>query len=433
MGDWINPKTLITTFVGIAVGVVAALYLTGSAALKTQTDPSVSYLDMGASNKGVYLAVWTDQRDGNNDIVGAIIQPRTTNVKSNFPLTVASGSQANVKLAANTTNKEFLVVWQDQRNGAFRDIYAQRVRYDGSLIGGNFAISTAIDDQTDPTIAYNAKKNIFLVIWQDYRNSGSTKTDLYGQRVAHDGKLLGGNFVINKYSANSYQPNITYSSTNNEFMLVWQDDRSPSAVKLDIYGQRLNSDGKAIGNEFVISSGTGDKSRPSVAYNIQSKVYLVAWDDKRQFSSNKTDVYGQMVTATGSLAGGNFAISATTGYQIVAAVESALNDFLVCFSDTRNYSQSKTDIYAQRISVSGKAVGNPIGVSNQADDQDKNSVAYAGRDNSYLVVWKDWRNLNTSSMDIYGQHIDNQGVLLKTDSKTNFLISVPAVSGKLTP
>ncbi len=417
-----------------ALGIVLYIYYTGSGALTSQQKPVVAYLDKDSTNKGIYLSVWTDQRDGNNDIVGAIIDPQGTTVKSNFPLTVANATQTLPAVAANKTNKEFLAVWQDQRNGPPRDIYGQLVRHDSKLVGKNFPVSTASNDQTDVAVAYDSKMNHYLVVWQDYRNTNTTLTDIYGQIISHDGTPKGKNFVISNHPANSYEPSVAYNSTDDEFLVVWQDDRSTTATVFNIYGQRLSGVGQTLGNEIPISAVPTYQSHPEVAYDASNKTYLVVWQDNRNFATAKEDIYGQRLKNTGALDGGNFPISTAKGFQGGSlSVASEPQNFLVIFDDTRNMPTTKLDIYGQRVSPSGQLKGNNFPISNHSADQSWNSVAYAAKDSSYLVVWQDWRNLNTTSTDIYGQHVAIDGTLLQTASNVNFLISVPKVSGQLKP
>lgn len=431
---WWRDWRLLTIFVlAAALGIVLYVYLVGSAAPSDQSRPKVAYLDMGSASKGMYLAVWTDQRDGNNDIAGAIIGHQSKSVSSNFPLTVANASQASPALAANTTNQEFLVVWQDQRNGSFRDIYGQRVRHDGSLVGTNFVVSNASNDQTDVVAAYNATQNQYLVVWQDCRNS-ATLTDIYGQFVGHDGKLIGANFVVSKHPANSYEPSVAYNSGDDEFLVVWEDDRSATVGDFNIYGQRVSATGNLLGSEFPISIAPNSQNHPEADYNALGKTYLVVWQDRRNSVTSEEDVYGQLVKNTGALAGGNFAISIASAFQGgQLSVASEAQSFLVSFDDTRNLSTTGGDIYAQRVSAAGGLQGNNFAVSDHKTIQSWSSVAHASKDLSYLVVWQDWRNKNTTGTDIYGQHLAIDGTLVQTASNKNFLISVPAVSGKLKP
>jgi len=109
----------------------------------------------------------------------------------------------------NTVADEYLIVWHYRRFVTDKDLYGQRVSGAGALIDNpgtttdetnpavNFAISTAPEIQEYAAIAFDEGRNKFPVVWYDYRDaSGMVNANIYGQRVANDGRLLGGNFSI---------------------------------------------------------------------------------------------------------------------------------------------------------------------------------------------------------------------------------------------
>jgi hypothetical protein len=417
----------ITTVFGFAAafGVVLYMWLAGSPAPSAQKDPSVAYLDAGSTGKEAYLVVWTDLRWKTEAVAGAIISPRSAVVNENIPIATNPGGLEKPVVAANTTKEEFLVLWEDQRKSVFKDVYAQRVGKDGSLIGTDFPVSTAVDHQENIAVSYNSTKNQYLVVWQDSRSTGATQTDIYGQFVSHDGKLIGGNFAICVHADDNYRPAVAYNATDDEFLVVWQDYRPSSGT--DIYGRRVSSTGTLSGNEIVVSSGASSEYNPDVAY-LASGTYLVVWDDWRNFSASKRDVYAQLVTPAGALSGGNFAVSTASGSQGEPSVASGAQGFLVTFDDGRNKSGGIEDIYAQLVKADGTLSGTNFVVTNEKSDKAWNAVAYAAKDKSFLVVWQDWRDLKATDTDIYGHHVDAKGTIIQPPaSDENFAVSVPGV------
>ena len=145
--------------------------------LKDQRLPAVAY----NSQDNVYLVVWQDNRDGNWDIYGRRISA-DGGMHGDFPISRAAGSQQAPVVAYNGQNNEYLVAWQDGR-GDDEDIYGQRVSNEDKLLGGECPISVFANDQEHPDVAYNSQANEYLVVWQDERN-GEDNDDIYGQRVA---------------------------------------------------------------------------------------------------------------------------------------------------------------------------------------------------------------------------------------------------------
>ena len=129
------------------------------------------------------VVVWQDDRNGNWDIYGATIDCSTDTAGPATPVCTADGDQTVPDVYCG------FAVWQDDRNGN-ADIYGTWLGGDqwcagklvrGQLIrgkvgchpDGEFAISTAAGDQTDPSVAGP------LVVWTDARN-GAGDTDIYG-------------------------------------------------------------------------------------------------------------------------------------------------------------------------------------------------------------------------------------------------------------
>src|SRR5262249_47760489 len=67
------------------------------------------------------------------------------------------------------------------------DIFGQRVTTGGGLSGAEIAISTAANDQTRPSIAFQAGH--WFVVWRDTRNSVGAQGDIFGTRLDTTGTV----------------------------------------------------------------------------------------------------------------------------------------------------------------------------------------------------------------------------------------------------
>lgn len=101
--------------VAAIIGVTLIVYRIGTPAQQDQQSPTVAYLD---SDPGRYLVAWTDGRGVSGDIVGAIVDAGGTRVDVNFPIAVNDAAQRNPAAAANPVDRDYLVVWEDERGGA---------------------------------------------------------------------------------------------------------------------------------------------------------------------------------------------------------------------------------------------------------------------------------------------------------------------------
>jgi len=274
-------------------GITSGVNFTISNAVGYQYNPSVAYDSVNQR----FLVAWMDYRSGSSyDIYGQMVNADgslygagiTSGV--NFTVSNALNYQYYPSVAYDSVNQRFLVAWQDERNGN-NDIYGQLVNADGSLYGAgitsgvNFTISNALNAQYAPSVAYDSVNQRYLVAWYDYRSGA---WDIYGQVVNADGSLYGAgitsgvNFTISNALGYQQSPSMAYDSVNQRFLVVWQDERNGPS---DIYGQVVNADGSLYGVgitsgvNFTISATSSNKFDPAVAYNPLCSSFLVAYQD----------------------------------------------------------------------------------------------------------------------------------------------------------
>jgi len=124
-------------------------------------------------------------------------------------------------------------------SGSVTDLYlppwrSQNLPASDEVEGPNFKFSGKTVDHGSSAVAYNSTDNEYLVVWQDNRRRATRKWDIYGQRVTSDGQRLGSNFrIIGKRATLccAWHPAMTYSPTENEYLVVWDDGH--------VYGQRV--------------------------------------------------------------------------------------------------------------------------------------------------------------------------------------------------
>jgi len=323
-----------------------------------------------------------------------------------FLVTDAAGYQNTPAAAFNPADDEFLLVYRDSRGHTFPDIYAQRVRSDGRLLGNAIPICDYYDNQVDPQVAYLASADRYLVVWSDGRNAGETP-DIYGQLVQRDGSLDGENFPIAVSPGGHFRPRLV--AGENAFLVVWG-----YAVGGDsgVQGQQVAGDGTLLGARFDISDGTAWAGQPDVAYRPAVNRYLVVWADARGADQ---DIYAQQVLPDGTLVGDNIPVTGAPGAQawpVVAAgggaaggVEDAV---LVVWEDGRNGAQR--DIYGQRFKPGDTFLGIDIPISVGPGLKKTPAVAIweTAGSSVFFVVWE----MPTGRGDIYGQRIASTGQLI---------------------
>jgi hypothetical protein len=190
-----------------------------------QTDPAVAV----DSANTVYV-VWTDKRNGSNDIYGAA---SNSGPWTNVPIVNKAGNQSSPAIAAETAGSILHLLWVDDASGNSDIYHAATNGLPSSPVTG----SSIIDDssgrnQVEPTIAVTGSTGNNLEVfacWQDRRNiaGASGDTDLYFAEVSSDG---GTNVFVGDDSTNSNQnqPAIGVDAHGHPY-LVWGDSRSTNA------------------------------------------------------------------------------------------------------------------------------------------------------------------------------------------------------------
>jgi len=298
-----------------------------------------------------------------DDIYGQRVKANGNLTGGDFRIsgTAATSDERSPMVAHNSATNQYLVVWLDHRDEGTRgwDVYGRRVKASGRLAGGDFRISgpAATDDEWEPAVAYNPTSNQYLVVWEDKRNYATRKWDIYGRRVKAGGNLAGGDFRISGTAATSDdgEPAVAYNPTSNQYLVVWRDYRNSGTRGYDIYGRRIKAGGNPAGGDFRISgtAATSGEWDAAVAYNPTSNQYLVVWKDSRNLVTRGSDIYGRRVKAGGRLAGGDFRISgpAATFGELwpTVACNPAGNQYLVVWQDGRKEGTRGWDIYGQRV------------------------------------------------------------------------------------
>ncbi|MCU0280461.1 MAG: hypothetical protein MUE66_01220 [Acidimicrobiia bacterium] len=358
-----------------------------------------------------FLVVWEDTRDWSRgqDIYGRLVNAAGSPLGSDALICGANATKYDYSpaVAWNTTRNEYLVVWQDYRNQltSGSDIYGRRVNAAGVPQGADFRISGsgATGNESTPAIAWNSVRNQYLVVWADDRAWTSA---VHGRRLRADGARLGEDFLIPASAwHHALAPAVVYNATRNEYFVVWEDWRNV----FDIYGRRVRASGSPVGTDLRISAAGAEAFNPALAWDGVNNRYLVVWEDSRDEAGRGLDVYGARANGKATAVGieRRYSGSGAVKDDVDAAVafSAASNRYLVVWEDHRNFAQNETEIFGRRVAASGIASGDNFRVSDAGATIDKEGPALAWNDDAdqYLAVWGDNRDFATTFWDIYGR------------------------------
>jgi hypothetical protein len=304
------------------------------------------------------------------------------------------------------------IAWRDQRanTGSNTDIYVQRVTSSGVIASGwpagGFPVCVNPESQTPVSIASDGEGGV-LITWTDQRDGPTTNTDIYAQRVRPDGTLppgwpVDGAVVTRALYAQSI-PSIVSDGAGGAFV-VWQDVRELDETVPNIYAQHLDANG-------VAASGWLPDGLPVCTDpKIQTGPFLMtdgadgmvaAWMDFRNRPPAfgvEPDIYAVRLTSSGAVAPGwtsngkPIMLNRAFRHRVNLAPDGA-GGFYVAGS-TLNDMAGDEEYWVQRIDFDGTpAVGwpsNGIRVCAASNDRDGLRIAADGL-GGLLLTWHDYR------------------------------------------
>lgn len=376
-----------------------------------QVQPAIAY----NSAAGEYLVVWEDHHWGwgdDWDIYARRIAADGTPLGSHFGVSwEGSDHRLAPDVVYHPTVGEYLVVWEYEYSSSDHDIYARLVASNGTLIGNELAIATTGQYESNPVVAYNSQDDEYLVVWESQEGSGeASHFDIYGQRLDPSGDTQGDPIAIATGLLDEMAPAVAHDPANNQYLVVWQELAPPAGAdavtsittfEFNIYGQRVAANGTLVGDQIAISTWQYDQVKPRLAFNSAAAQFLVVWEDHHWGWGEDWDVYGQRVSTSGRLVGGNFGISwegANHRESPGVAYKPTVNEYLVVWEV--EYSPTDHDVYRRRVGSDGALLDDETVVSNLSSWEGRPALA-SDTHRAYLIAWEDGRNAVTQGMDIY--------------------------------
>ena len=155
-------------------------------------------------------------------------------------------------------------------------------------IGGK-PILIAPQDQSHPVLALNPSNQNLLLVWQDERNE---KADIYGMRLQSDFSIIDppGEIPLSSTAYNQKSPDVVFDALLDKYFIVWEDHRNDD---VNIYGTylRAGSDSPDPLDGFLIVEKKGDLSAPGVS-SIYAQL-LVVWNNED--SDSEGDIEGALI------------------------------------------------------------------------------------------------------------------------------------------
>lgn len=275
------------------------------------------------SNRNQFFITYNDNRNGANDVYGLILDVAGAVAIKEFSVNNAPGHQVNPVVCYNPHNDTYLLNWEDFRAHGdslpalgtlevMTDIYGALLSADGAMLVNDIpmcADASGIDaDQRFNGIAYNIKKNEFLVSWTDTRDS-IHNVGIMGRIVKADGSMPAGDFILVDAPGAQMIGHPLYVPDANKYFIAFERDHNEVdkfyfkdiTAHLEIAAQWLNADGRSEGDMIDIFSSEGNQRFVRSAYSAASNTFLLVWQS--DFPGVSDSVEGHIMSAGGNILG----------------------------------------------------------------------------------------------------------------------------------
>jgi hypothetical protein len=282
----------------------------------------------------------------------------------------------------------YVVTWMSYgQDGSNWGIYTQRYTAYGQAVGSETRVNTTIaGGQSQPDVA-GLSDGGYVVTWISDAQDGSG-SGIYAQRYDAAGKPIGGETRVNTTTAGyQLQPDTT-GLPDGGYVVTW---RTQDGSNFGVYAQRFDEEGHAVGSETRVNTTTGGEqyNAPQVAA-LSDGGYVVTWHWEVQDGS-LDNVYAQRFDAYGHAVGSETRVNTTTLDTQFSSFVAGLSDGGYVVTWMSHGQDGGYDIYAQRYDAAGKPIGGETRVNTTTAGEQRVSAVAGLSDGGYVVTWMIWR------------------------------------------
>ncbi len=238
------------------------------------------------------------------------------------------------------------------------------------------------DPSSSDYVYVEASEQGFGVVWQDKRDGGAFKGDIYFAPLSKTGdRLLSSDVRLTETSGTTAHPALAWNGSRYGF--VYSDD---SVGNSELYFQAMEADGAKIGPAVRVTNAPNSSEWPDIVWT--GDAFAVAWADERA-SRGKEDIFFVLLDADGKKLSEEVQVTLDPGKQQSPVLKWSGSEFGLVWTDFRN---GNREIYFQRLTADGTLLGREIRVTNDSGDSAWPDLAWNG--SSWAVVWQDDRDGN---------------------------------------
>jgi hypothetical protein len=317
------------------------------------TNVNQQYAAVAMNASGNFVVTWSGNQLGHFNIYAQLYnssgQARGSAVLVDAPV---SGNQQFSSVAMDASGN-FAISWLGQLSGPPWGVYAREFNSSGTATTGVISVSDVTSappgggNQPGTSIAMNPGGN-YVITWTGLQGN---QQNVYAQLYTAGGLPSGSIFQVNPNSPVAQAYSAAAMDAGGNFAITWSGQGS-GANQWNVYAQRYNPSGGALGSAFQVNTMAGANQYSAVAMDGRGN-FVVTWAGQ-PLGGNTSQVYGKQYFANGLQDGNQFLIdNYTLGNQEYTSVAMTTGGHYVVAWSSNGQDGSNWGVYGQRFVNSG--------------------------------------------------------------------------------
>jgi len=330
--------------------------------------------------------------------------------------THTSNDQRNAAIAMDKAGN-FIVVWSSYlQDGSSNGVFAQRFDPNCGQLGEEFQVNaTSSGNQAEPAVAMDAAAG-FVVAWQGPGLIEEDREDIFAQRFDPNGSAVGEEFRVNSHTDDQQLFPSVALNDDGTFIVVWERSNTPMESDKAICGRLYDSNGVGFEAEFPVSAESAVCRYPDVAADANGNFAVVWMEDN---SSNS--IIGRLFDPNGTPRTDAFEVS-TIRFGSVTRPSIAMDNagrFVVTWDGDPNLA-GLDDIHARLYDPNGTPLGEQFLVNTTTTCAQQYPQAAMNDDGEFVIVWDCRIDPNADNQrDIFGQRFSSSGEFIGDEFQIN--------------
>lgn len=413
-----------------------------------QVHPQASFNQSGG------FLVWDDNyTDGEGEGVSALrLNGGLSGTYSSFRVNTQTAGDQEKPGVQVLPNGGAAFVWQGGPSG-FQRIYARFLSSSNTWTTANDipVYDMAGGFQIDSHVAVLTNGNV-VAVWGNFDQANASRMqDVYGQLLSATGQKVGNVFAVNQFTSYNQRTPVVAALSDGRFVVAWVSEQQRSVAQgsgaltqpqalptasVDIYARFFDATGAALGNEFLVNTGSNICANPSIAAGANGE-FAIAWGEFTPNSptTNSWDVFARVFSNTGVGGVARCVNTWTYGDQFAPQIAHSVGGYLEVWSSLGQDGSGK-GVFGQLLQDNGSPSGGEFCVnSTTLSDQVEPSVA-GDESGRLLAVWTTFVG-GANSFDLKAQrYVNTQQTLAVAPtpyvtvlSATNLSLAWPDIGG----